>query len=131
MRYAGGRGPRAVVCILGNRVVFHISGVGHLSVPMAETSPEISPQLELEIVTPVGGFPLTLCPSASLCVFPGKLNCFRLGAFPFSSGPVSVRLPLGTTERRPLPQPVKGTGEDIEACTALPLVGFGDYKGKS
>lgn len=83
----------------GNRVVFHISGVGHLSVPMAETSPETSPQLELEIVMPVGDFPLTLCPSVSVCVFPGKLNCFRLGAFPFSSGPVRVRLPLGTTER--------------------------------
>lgn len=99
MHYAGVCGPNTVVGILGNKIVVHSSAVGHLSVKMAETYPEISPPLELEIVRPIGDFPLTLCPRLSVSVFLGELNYFRLGACPFSPGPVRVSLLLGMTER--------------------------------
>lgn len=62
--------PSVVVGILGNKKAVHNRGVGHLSVAMAETSPEISLQLQLEIVGPIGDSPLTLCPSLKhLCLF--------------------------------------------------------------
>lgn len=63
MPHVGVCGPSVVGGILGNKMAVHSHGVRHLSIALAETFPEISLPLGLEVVGPTGDSPLALCPS--------------------------------------------------------------------
>lgn len=71
----------------GKQDAIHSRGVGPLSVAMAETSPEVSPRLELKIVRPVGDSPLTLCPGLSTSVCLWYIELLQIGSVSIFSWP--------------------------------------------
>lgn len=71
----------------GKQDAIHSRDVGPLSVAVAETSPEISPRLELKIVRPVGDSPLTLCPGLSISVCLWCIELLQIGSISVFSWP--------------------------------------------